>query len=115
MNAEQLNEYRELAERLSYFGLEGRAQSAITALLAECERLTVRCEMAAETANKYLAKYEERVSRVSDLNAQVATLTAERDALAAELATVRAQLTAASAGATYRTGCHYSRNFKVQP
>jgi len=39
MNTAQLEQYRELAERLSYFGLEGKAQDAITALIAEVERL----------------------------------------------------------------------------
>lgn len=61
------------------------ASTAVPALLADVERLTVHAGMATDTANKYLAKYEERVLRVSDLSAQVAALTAERDALAQQL------------------------------
>jgi hypothetical protein len=38
--AEQRQEWRELAGRLSYFGVESGACDAITALLADVDRLT---------------------------------------------------------------------------
>ena len=50
---QQRQEWRKLAERLSYFGLEGRAQSAITALLADVDALTQeRDALAAELATE---------------------------------------------------------------
>lgn len=48
MNAGQMQEYRELAERLSFFGLEGQAQDAITALLMHVAALTVERDALAQ-------------------------------------------------------------------
>jgi hypothetical protein len=82
--AEQRQEWRELAGRLSYFGVESGACDAITALLADVDRLTgdnAALSEALDTALLHLTESE-----------------AERDALAAELAQVRAQAERLEAG-----------------
>jgi len=71
---EQRAEWRALAERLSYFGLEGKAQDAITALLADVDALTQERDSMRLSHQLLAAKFDEAC--------------AERDALAAVWAQV---------------------------
>lgn len=79
---EQLQLWRELTGRLSYFGLEGMAQDAITALLAERDALAAELATVREAANvEWQAEHAARL--VAEERLKAATVRA--DALQLEL------------------------------
>lgn len=98
MSTEQQRQaWRELAERLSYFGLEGRAQDAITALLADGDALTAMLER--EMLRRQDA--ESDILRLTESDTPgpfelTSSVRAERHALAAENAKAKAALIAAA-------------------